>query len=75
MKPPIYFYCVLHAKRGWGGVQLACIIAYVINGRPLYRNIKQALLHTYIGILHILYSRKITSPLGTLDLVYASELT
>ena len=32
VKPPIHFYCVLHAKRG-EGVQIACNIAYVINGR------------------------------------------
>ena len=36
VKPPIHFYCVLHAKRG-EGVQVACKIAYVINGRPLCR--------------------------------------
>ena len=45
MKPPIHFYCVLHVKKkkkkkkkgggGGEGVQLACTIAYVINGRPL----------------------------------------
>ena len=29
-----HFYCVLHAKRG-EGVQIACKIAYVLNGRPL----------------------------------------
>ena len=33
-KPPIHFHCVLHAKRGWM-VQIACTIAYVLNGRPL----------------------------------------
>ena len=33
VKPPIHFYCVLHAKRG-EGVQKACTNAYVINGRP-----------------------------------------
>ena len=34
-KPPIHFHCVLHAKRGrGGGVQKACKIAYVLNGRP-----------------------------------------
>ena len=32
-KPPIHFHCVLHAKRG-RGVQKACKIAYVLNGRP-----------------------------------------
>ena len=34
VKPPIYFHCVSHAKRG-EGVQIACKIAYVLNGRPL----------------------------------------
>ena len=34
VKPALHFYCVLHAKRG-EGVQIACKIAYVINGRPL----------------------------------------
>ena len=33
VKPPIHFYCVLHAKR-MEGVQKACINEYVINGRP-----------------------------------------
>ena len=33
VKPPIHFHCVLHAKGG-GGVQKACKIAYVLNGRP-----------------------------------------
>ena len=34
-KPPIHFHCVLHAKRGrGGGVQKACKIAYILNGRP-----------------------------------------
>ena len=32
-KPPIHLYCILHAKRG-EGVQIACQIAYIINGRP-----------------------------------------
>ena len=35
VKPPIHFYCVLHAKWGGEGVQIACKIVYVINGRPL----------------------------------------
>ena len=34
VKFPIHFHCVLHAKRG-EGVQIACKIAYVLNGRPL----------------------------------------
>ena len=29
---PGHFHCVLHAKRG---VQIACKVAYVLNGRPL----------------------------------------
>ena len=33
VKPPIHVYCVLYVKRG-EGVQIACKIAYVINGRP-----------------------------------------
>ena len=33
IKLPIHFHCVLHAKRG-GWVQIACKIAYVLNGRP-----------------------------------------
>ena len=33
VKPPIHFHCVLHAKR-WEGVQIACKIAYILNGRP-----------------------------------------
>ena len=33
-KYPIHFHCVLHAKSG-EGVQIACKIAYVLNGRPL----------------------------------------
>ena len=33
VESPIHFYCVLHAKRG-EGVQIACKIAYVLNGRP-----------------------------------------
>ena len=36
-KPPIHLYCVLHTKRG-EGVQIACKIVYVINGRPLGPN-------------------------------------
>ena len=35
VKPPIHFYCLLHAKRG--GVQKACKNAYVIKRRPLGR--------------------------------------
>ena len=31
VKPPIHFHCVLLAKRGW--VEIACKIAYVLNGR------------------------------------------
>ena len=34
-KPPVHFYCVLHATKGGEGVQIACTIAYVINGRSL----------------------------------------
>ena len=34
VKPPIHFYCVLHAKRGEEGPN-SIKIAYVINGRPL----------------------------------------
>ena len=33
VKTPIHFHCVLHAKRGVG-VQIACNIAYALNGRP-----------------------------------------
>ena len=36
IKPPVHFYCVLHAKRGVGeGVQIACEISYVLYGKPL----------------------------------------
>ena len=36
VKPPIHFYCVLHAQRGGGkGVQIACKIARSLN-LPLY---------------------------------------
>ena len=38
VKPSIHFHCVLHAKSGrggGGGVQKACRIAYVLDGRPL----------------------------------------
>ena len=47
MKSPIHFHYVLHAKRGEGGegVQIACKIAYVLNGRPLS---------------HILYKKNMT---------------
>ena len=34
VKSPIHFHCVLHAKKG-EGVQIACKIAYILNGRPL----------------------------------------
>ena len=34
VKPLIHFHCLLHAKRG-KGVQIACIIAYVLNRRSL----------------------------------------
>ena len=36
VKPPIHFYCVLHAKEKGGGqeIQKACKNWYVINGRP-----------------------------------------
>ena len=35
VKPPIHFHCVLHAKKkGGGGVQKTCKIAYILNGRP-----------------------------------------
>ena len=34
VKSPIHFHGVLHVKRG-EGAQIACKIAYVINGRPL----------------------------------------
>ena len=44
VKPSIHFYCVLHAKRG-EGVQIACKIAYVINGRPV---LNYRLLHCFI---------------------------
>ena len=37
VKAPIHLYCVLHIKRG-EGVQIACKIVYVINGRPLGPN-------------------------------------
>ena len=30
-KSPIHFHCVLHAKRGGGGVQIACKIVHVIK--------------------------------------------
>ena len=33
IKSPIHFHCILHAKRG-EGVQIACKIAYVLDGRP-----------------------------------------
>ena len=39
VKPPIHFYSVLDAKRGGEGVQIACEILYVINGRPLNRSL------------------------------------
>ena len=40
VKSPIHFHCVLHMqKRGWEGVQIACKIAYVLNGRPLSLNL------------------------------------
>ena len=42
VKPPIHFHCVLHAKRG-RGVQKACTIAYVLNGRPLKLILKEQL--------------------------------
>ena len=39
-KPPIHFFCVLHAK--WGGaVQKACKTADVINERPVWNNRKK----------------------------------
>ena len=34
-KSPIHFHCVLHANKRGEGVQIACKIAYVLNGRPL----------------------------------------
>ena len=46
VKPPIHFFCVLHAKRE-EGVQIACQIAYVINGRPV--SICTAILHYQYG--------------------------
>ena len=38
VKSPIHFHCVLHAKRG-EGPQIACKIAYVLNGRPLSKSV------------------------------------
>ena len=37
VKPPIHVHCVFHAKRGGEGVQIACKIAYVLNGRPFVK--------------------------------------
>ena len=41
VKPPIYFHCVLHAKRGWVGPD-SMKIAYVLNGRPLSYHLQNA---------------------------------
>ena len=46
VKPPIaiHFHCVLHAKKGGGGgrgIQIACKIVYVLNGRPLILSYKK----------------------------------
>ena len=38
VKSAIHFHCVLHAKRG-EGVQIACKIAYVLNGKPLLERV------------------------------------
>ena len=32
-KSPLHFYCILHAKME-EGIQIACKIVYVLNGRP-----------------------------------------
>ena len=54
-KSPIHFHCVLHAKRG-EGIQIACIIAYVLNGRPLWRLNFRFPHHTNEDILEIVIS-------------------
>ena len=51
-KPPIHFHCVLHAKRG-RGVQKAFKIAYVLNGRPLYKPICKQALHLVRAYSHL----------------------
>ena len=33
LKSPVHFHCILHAKRG-EVVQIACKIAYILNGTP-----------------------------------------
>ena len=40
VKSPIYFHCVLYAKRG-EGVQIASKIAYVLMEGPYPRNLKR----------------------------------
>ena len=32
---PVYVYIAYYMQKGGGWVQIACIIAYVLNGRPL----------------------------------------
>ena len=44
VKPPIHFYCILHAKTK--GVKIACKIGYVINGKPHRENAKQKHKHS-----------------------------
>ena len=38
VKPPRYISIVYYMQKGVGWVQIACKIAYVLNGRPLMTN-------------------------------------